>query len=142
MHFRPEEFGAEYHKMDPLLLVALDRLRDTIKAPIVIHPDPTAGAGHAPNSQHPAGHAVDCHAVGLSLLDFWLWAERFPTFAGVGVYPFWTHPGLHLDTRAGTPFRARWWRDQAGVYRALDEAGLRELLAGLPVPAGDVTAVA
>jgi len=76
------------------------------------------GTGRAADSQHPLGRAVDCHAIGISLGDFWLAAERDPWLRGIGLYPYWVIPGLHLDTRT-TDLRMRWWRDQVGTYRPL-----------------------
>lgn len=126
-HFTREEFGVDFPFMDPLLLRRLDDLRERVGVPIVIHPDT---GGHVADSQHPY-KAVDCHAVGLSLGDFWLAAERDPWLRGIGVYPYWTTPGLHLDTRT-SDLRARWWRDERGAYHPLSRDTLDDLLrAGL-----------
>jgi hypothetical protein len=126
-YFTRDEFGADYAFLDPLLLRRLDELRERVRVPIVIHPHPMGGAGRAADSQHPLGRAVDCHAVGIVLGDFWLAAERDPWLRGIGVYPYWTNPGLHLDTRT-SDLRARWWRDAAGRYAPVTAAVLREIL--------------
>ena len=101
--------------IDPRLIYAVDDLREFIGVPIVL--GDTTGLGHDPAGMHPAGRAVDCHAEGITLVDFWLAAERFPAFGGIGIYPpgTWDRPGLHLDTR-DAPHRARWWRDSTGTY--------------------------
>ena len=125
--FRPEEFGAGVEHLHPLLILALDSLRGRLGVPIIIH-EAYATTGHTPGSQHGEGRAVDCHAEGLPLGDFWLEAERQPSFTGIGLYPYWTHPGLHLDTRPG-PQRSRWWKDRDHAYRAVDAASLRTILA-------------
>lgn len=126
-YFRPDEFGPGWGRLDLELLQALDELRELVDAPIVIHADGIVSPRTQLDSQHPLGRAVDCHAVGLPLLDFWLAAERLPAFRGIGLYPYWTHPGLHLDTRRDRR-RARWWRDREGRYRALDASALRALM--------------
>ena len=121
--FTADELPSGY--VDPVLVGALDAFREGVGAPVVLHD--LIGSGHEPNGQHPRGKASDLHVVGVSLIDAWLAAERFPVFRGIGLYPWWAHPGLHLDVR-DTPYRARWWRDHDGRYRALDAAALVAML--------------
>ncbi len=47
-----------------------------------------------------------------------VWKYTGPGF-GVGVYPFWNRPGVHLDYRAGIDGRssAVWFQTKAGEYR-------------------------
>jgi len=110
-HFGPEEAWGDPYKMSFRLIFILDRLRDFTGKVIVVHFG--IQGSHSKNSWHPKGKAVDCHAEGMSLLDFYLTAERFP-FGGIGVYPCWNHPGLHLDIRPISEKRrdpeARWGR--------------------------------
>lgn len=128
IHFKPEEFGDGWGKLDIVLLLALDSLRSLIGVPVVIHKEGIVSSRAAsPDSQHPHGRAVDCHAVGISLAEFWLVAERFPVFRGIGIYPFWANPGLHLDTRP-TVLRKRWWRDSDGRYHPVTPLALRTVL--------------
>lgn len=132
-YFRPTEFGdAEVcAQLDRELLVTLDALRGLLGVPIQIHTGAiTAPRAETTDSQHPRGRAVDCSAPDLSLLEFWLFAERFSAFRGIGLYPFWQRPGLHLDTRP-TTVRARWWRDASGRYGEVTPAVLAPL-AGAP----------
>jgi uncharacterized protein YcbK (DUF882 family) len=75
---------------------------------------------HVKDSQHFLGQAADLSIYGCSLFDAWLSAERF-AFKGIGVYPYWNNPGLHLDVRTA-PYRARWWRDAEKNYQALNRA--------------------
>lgn len=129
--FRPEEFGEGADRIVGRLIYALDDLRAILGAPIVIHAeDIVAPRPSSPDSQHPLGRAIDCHAEGVPLLDFWLAAERISTFTGIGVYPYWPRPGLHLDVRPGQ-HRKRWWRDEAKRYGALDATVLRGLASRL-----------
>lgn len=127
-YFRRDEFGPHADRMHPLLVYGLDRLREAIGHPIRIHGDPTDHEGRQPKSQHPDGRAVDCSAPAMALGDFWLAAERHLAFTGVGLYPHWQTPGLHLDVRPGV-IRARWWRDGNGAYHALSARILADLLA-------------
>ena len=101
------------YKMDFSLIRQLDLLREYIGVPIHIHCG-TQGK-HSEKSYHYTDpcKATDCFCEDLSLLDFYLFAERF-VFGGIGVYPYWNRPGLHLDMRVAYP-AARWGRVN-GVY--------------------------
>jgi len=75
---------------------------------------------HEPNSLHYAGRAFDLMFPSCSLHTAWVTALRFTVWGGVGLYPFWSTPGLHLDTRdAVGGQRVLWWVDKAGTYRYL-----------------------
>jgi len=54
---------------------------------------------HATNSLHYQGRAIDLHMEGLNLGQTARIAMRY-FFGGVGLYPGWNHPGLHLDVRS------------------------------------------
>jgi uncharacterized protein YcbK (DUF882 family) len=96
-HFTKDENWGDWKKMNVAVVWMLDRMRDFIERPIVLHCGYEDG-GHTENSQHYLGNAVDCHIVGLSLIDQYLLAERF-NWNGIGVYPDFNNPGLHLDCR-------------------------------------------
>jgi uncharacterized protein YcbK (DUF882 family) len=117
-YFEPSEKWGDPNRMDYNLLAELDRLRHYIGKRIVIHCgyEPRDGAGY-----HPKGMAVDCHAEGLRLLEFYIAASRF-NFGGIGLYPWWHHPGLHLDTRpeAVANGRALWGSIADKVYVPFD----------------------
>jgi len=113
-YFSPKENWGNPKEMNFSLLKKLDSLRELIGTPIYINKawaDRKKGE-HAPRSLHYEGKAVDCCAPRLSLLKFFLLALRFD-FGGVGIYPFWRRPGLHLDVREGQAF---WWRNESGYY--------------------------
>ena len=118
-YFNAEENWGDPDKMNPLLIYSLDALRELAGRPIIVN------SGHRPNdpgSTHRNGDAADVVITGLSVIDQFLLAEKTRLFSGIGVYPFWNRPGLHLDVR---PLRAnqhapRWGRNAAGVYVALD----------------------
>ena len=124
--FHEGENWGEPMKMEYELLVELDGLRRFLGKPVTIH-EGYATSGHATNSAHYWGGAADLHVEGLPLLDQYLAAERF-RFTGIGLYPHWNRPGLHLDVRrrvAGDP-EARWWRDAVGAYQALTGDTIRQ----------------
>jgi uncharacterized protein YcbK (DUF882 family) len=124
-YFNAEEKWGDADKMNPLLVYSLDALRKIAGRPIIIN------SGYRPNdpgSTHRNGDAADIVITGLSVIDQFLLAEKTRLFSGIGVYPFWNRPGLHLDVR---PLRAnqhgpRWGRNAAGVYVALDSKFLIE----------------
>lgn len=132
-HFSPDEFDYP-DKMDPMTLQMLDSMRDieghrrhiiiTINCDYV----PRARGGHAPNSMHYWGKAIDCiirdarSGRPLPVVEQFFMALRYH-WTGIGFYPYWQDPGLHLDTRTSTRFlpRALWWRDADGKYRPIEE---------------------
>lgn len=89
-----DNFG-DSEKMDYELVLSLDAYRDFIKKPVIVH----CGWENRDKGYHPKGKAVDCHAEGVSVFEQFLTAIRFKSFRGIGVYPWWNKPGLHLDTR-------------------------------------------
>ena len=85
-----------------------------------------ASSGHAKSSQHYLGRAVDLHLVDAAgkvvpLFDQFILAIRFD-WNGMGLYPFWNNPGLHLDTRPEGKLgeASLWWRDESGKYQAIE----------------------
>ena len=55
------------------------------------------------------------------LFDMYLHLERLNIWNGVGLYPHWTRPGFHTDTRSNNHphAKARWFRLQDGTYHQL-----------------------
>ena len=130
-HFDPSEWQKDPARVDPALVYLVDDLREYVGRPIVIHVA-WDDARHAEDSAHydrPCT-AVDLHIKGLNLCDQWLAAERFP-FSGIGLYPSWAAPGLHVDIRPNPEHPTvgrRWWRDQVGSYHALNRAFLKTIV--------------
>lgn len=116
-HFKPSEFS-EPNKMEPLLIHCLDRLREIVKQPIIVHSSYRVGD----TGTHGRGEAVDIHIKGLNVVEQFLIAEKTRLFSGIGVYPFWNNPGLHLDVRElkAHEIGKRWARNARGIYVALD----------------------
>lgn len=136
-HFTPDEWQP-IEPLSPTLVYEVDAWREWLGKPVIIH-EAFALEGHVSESQHALGVAVDCHVVGLSVLDAWLAAERWSAFRGIGLYPYrksaihpegWEHPGLHLDVR-DAPVRARWYRTGTGEYGQVTESTLTRILYGL-----------
>lgn len=80
--------------------------------------------GHT-GKTHGLGVAIDVHfekdGKVVPLFDQFISAIRFD-WNGLGLYPFWNSPGLHLDMRKEGQFdeAALWWRDENGEYRAIN----------------------
>lgn len=107
-HFSDREFGAWAGRIHPALLYALDVLRETLEAPVVISPAPGSLGRRLGGSK--SLHNVDVYgmvyAADVLLPLSWGVAEGYEAalqlrlFSGLSVYPFWTpRPGLHLDVR-------------------------------------------
>lgn len=124
-HFRPEEPGwkGNFHKVNGLLLLLLDALREEIGYPFVIH-CAYETSGHSPKSQHYIGNAVDFHIEGLPFPEAVIRMEealerlQVADRVGLGLYPCWYNPGFHLDVRNDGK-RARWGRIK-GDYLSYD----------------------
>ena len=101
------------------LMLKVQGMREYANVPIIIHCGYEL-SGHSPDSQHYKKKALDLHMVGLSLADQFLIATRF-NFGGLGAYPYWNSPGLHVDTRIIPPGKKanRWWRDKDGSYKSI-----------------------
>ncbi|MCP4627320.1 MAG: hypothetical protein GY850_27975 [bacterium] len=95
-YFNPGEKWGDPERVDPELIFTLDAYRDFVGKPVHIH----CGYIEQATGYHSGGLAVDCHVVGLSVFDQFIAAQRFVAFRGIGLYPYWNNPGLHLDTRA------------------------------------------
>jgi uncharacterized protein YcbK (DUF882 family) len=123
-YFKPSEFSHP-DRLDPLLIYSIDALRAAAGRPITVNSD----FRDNDSGQHGAGRAVDIVIHGLSVVDQFLVAEKTRLFAGIGIYPFWNSPGIHVDTRPLKPNEpgARWGRNAAGVYVSLDWRFIRSI---------------
>lgn len=119
--FQKSEPWGDPDKIKPELIEALVEFRKFIGRSVVIHCG-TQGT-HVAGSYHGLGMAVDLHVPGMALTDQFIAASRFPAFMGIGLYPRWNNPGLHLDIRP-TKIRALWWRDGSGIYQEVNEVSL------------------
>lgn len=126
-NFKREEWIKDPDKVSWDVVMLLDQMREDSGVPIHINVawDDT---GHVNDSGHYTTSrdfctAVDFYFVGMSLLDQWLFAERYPWY-GIGVYPFWRVPGLHCDLkrigREHATLGRRWYRNERDEYVPLD----------------------
>jgi len=128
-YFTPSEFGCE--DMNGILIYTLENLRKYVGRKVVVH---CGYEERETNGYHPKKCAVDIHIEGLNVVDQFLVASRFDAFNGIGVYPYWNSPGLHLDTRPiATKFLSdsRWGCNKAGEYVKLDSEFFRGINYGL-----------
>lgn len=123
--FKPTEAWGNPDKLNPALVYALDALRAMTGRKITINNAYRAGD----DKEHGKGNAADIVIEGLSVIDQLIAAERTRLFTGIGIYPYWNKPGLHVDVRDLKPGEhgARWARNEKGVYVALDWAFIKTL---------------
>ena len=120
-HFKPEEFNYPDEFINNggfVLLQKLDEFREFVGKPIIIHSDFRPGD----KGQHGKARAVDIHVKGMHVIDQFLCAEKSGLFTGIGIYPNWNNPGLHLDIRILKEGEAyhRWGCWQTPIYVPLD----------------------
>lgn len=127
-YFEPNENWGNISKLDVNLVYGLDRLRKICGLPIHIHcavderPD-------NPTSYHPRGMAADIHIERMSLLSQFLWAIKVRRFGGIGLYPDWNNPGLHIDTRQDC--RRGFWIQKDGKYIELSTNNIKKYILGV-----------
>lgn len=120
---KPNAFG-DFNKMNGLLLRLLDEWRAEVGKPCIIHCGYEL-SGHASQSYHAIGDAVDCHFSGCSLwaaysaLQKVLGRYNLQNRVGIGVYFNWVNPGFHFDLRG---FELTWYCEKANSY-VYDKAG-------------------
>ena len=93
-HFHKSEFNGP-DLLIPKLIYTMDELRNYIGRRIHIHCD----YEKRDKGYHPLGMAIDFHAEGMHFFDLFLACTRFDQFNGIGVYPDWNNPGVHVDVR-------------------------------------------
>lgn len=116
-YFKPSEFSNP-GMMETALLEQLDEARHRLGYPLRITSSfrPGAVAPSGGPSQHAAGAAVDMHSPGMPCVELYLALERMELFGGIGIYPWWTHPGVHVDIG---PRGRRWVCASVGRYYPL-----------------------
>lgn len=128
--FKPTENWGDWHKVHRRLVFALDALAEFADRPVILH-NAYDEDGHTDGSYHYRGLAADIHIAGLHVMDQFIIASRFDEFNGIGVYPGWNNPGLHLDIRPSKDRLSpdsRWLRTRGGVYLPLTWKNLMEAL--------------
>ncbi len=121
------------------LAEGLQHLRDfanrALNRPIAIHVNAGyAKNGHSSRSQHYRGLAADIVIYDRERDRIPIWeqyqiAVRHGLFRGIGVYPYWHRPGLHVDLG---PKRGHWWEPPEGrPYLALDNEAWKRINGGV-----------
>ncbi len=125
LYFNSGENWGNFERMDVRLLWGLDRVRHDLARRINVNCGYEI-EGHVKKSFHKLGMAVDfvvedsdeaydMYNLYTTILSMW--------HGGVGIYPFWNTPGLHLDIG---PDRT-WVRDKEGVYSS-DSNKIRDVI--------------
>lgn len=98
-HFPKNEWVKDPSKVSQILMNCLEQIRVKTDTIMIIHVAWDDG-GHATNSYHYKGMAVDLHFKGditkIEQLDA---ITSIPEVNGIGYYPEWAHPGWHVDIR-------------------------------------------
>ena len=125
-YFKSHENFGDPARMSYVLLLTLDNFREYVNQPIIIH---CGYEDRGNDSYHCKGMAVDCHIKNMNLYDAYMAATRF-AFYGIGVYPWWNKPGLHLDVRPIDKLghRSYWGSTGAGEYCAISSDFVSEFL--------------
>ena len=118
-YFSASEFGAYWPLMNVELLAKLDAFRQALGYPVAISQAPGAigrpiiGGGQAESGAEKSWHnyalhgeimAIDVHPLppGGATADErqrWYNVAKQVGFTGIGIYPDWNRPGMHLDVR-------------------------------------------
>ena len=73
--------------------------------------------------QHPLGRAIDFvfytfDPGDVNVLTQYNFVKTY-AWGGIGIYPEWNAPGLHVDTRQGGDHIATWFQDKFKAYHSL-----------------------
>lgn len=126
-NFKEKEFSRP-GMLSSALIYNVDNLRDFLGKSIHIHCDYEE---RATGGYHPVGMALDIHADDTHWFDLFLAASRFDMFNGIGCYPSWNSPGIHIDIRPKIHMYerdARWLCSSAGVYTKLSADNIKKYL--------------
>ena len=119
-YFTPSEFRGWWTVMDPEILTIIDNFRHEWGAPVFISPVDGAIGRRLRDSQSQHNiekwgevRAVDLMPQGMKdRIDFKRAFEcaKKAKARGIGIYPDWTPPGIHLDSRRDRyPSRPATW---------------------------------
>lgn len=107
--FSKDENWGQPDKINGLLLLFLQRLRNRVGAPFHVNNAFRTGK----TGEHPRGNAVDGYFKSLTFLEQMYRVEKaikelqVENHIGLGIYLDWNVPGFHFDVRGE---RARWCR--------------------------------
>lgn len=132
-YFTPSENWGNPDKMDRDFLVKLDNFRHAVGLSFHVL-EGYATSGHAPNSFHYLGRAVDGRflrdgkAIGVDELLYWVFLSPF---TGIGIYTWGSGgPFMHLDDRTTAhDLKVCWVSHEPKVYKPLTKDSLKSLIA-------------
>lgn len=127
--FRRSEFKDNPMKLDRSLVYKLLNMRIEAGKPFHIHCAYQQG-GHSAKSQHYLGKACDLD-IAESSLSYQVQLAFRHGFRGIGAYPNWNKPGIHVDIREGSP--VYWIEEVKGSGNYTYYASVEELLKALEV---------
>lgn len=113
--------------MDFAFMTKLDAWRDSISFKVQIL-EGWNTTGHAKDSYHYKGRAIDGRLIGATLTDhFYIWL-RSP-FGGAGLYTWGAGgPFFHFDDRPQIYKKTLWVSFVKGEYEAFDRDSMKKLL--------------
>lgn len=112
-HFPKNEWVKDPSKVSQILMNCLEQIRIKTDTIMIIHVAWDDG-GHATNSYHYKGMAVDFHFKGdITKLEQLEAIIAIPELNGIGFYPEWEHPGWHVDIRRANRL---FWVQKKGIY--------------------------
>ena len=113
-YFKKDEWREDPNKVSSLLVRVLDEVREKADVPIVIH-QAYSKSGHSEHSYHYKGMAVDFHFTKGDFREHFELLCELEEIGAIGWYPFWNHPGWHIDVRE-VERRVYWYRNSSGSY--------------------------
>lgn len=128
-HFRRGEFKDDPYKIEKELVRRIETMRTEAGKPFHIH-CAFQFTGHAPGGWHPKGGACDLNITDTALIYQVQLAYRHG-FTGIGCYPGWHEPGIHVDIRDTKP---TFWiepADKKGTGEYVYFADIDELVTAL-----------
>lgn len=120
-NFTSAEFNSD--EMSISLIVGLQKVRDYVDRKIIIKSGYRKGKGY-----HGLKMAADIAIEGLHVVDQYLVVNRFNIFNGIGIYPNWNTPGLHVDIRPHVDYNAQWGCFQTGKYVSLNHSFFKKIV--------------
>lgn len=128
-NYKGQPAWGDSNQVNGLLLRLLDEIRIEAGTPFIIHAAYET-SGHASNSEHKRGDAIDGHFKGITLwrgyqaIQKVLKKYNLQDRVGIGIYFWWANPGFHFDLRG---FGLTWYSLSANNY-VYDKVKAEELM--------------
>lgn len=109
--FTPQQCGEQ---MEYGFMLKVMALRRALNLPMIVHVGFEL-SGHAKESYHYEGRALDFHVQNASPRTVMAAIDKLGLFGGAGFYSWWNNPGFHIDDREATIYQ-RWHSRDRGKY--------------------------